>query len=61
MSLEEKVVTKKGHEIDSNSSSASEINLYSFHEKWAGRLIMDPVYVLNPPYNLYPNNIHPPE
>ena len=61
MSSEEKVVTEKGHEIDSDSSSTSEINLYSFHEKRAGRLIMDPAYVLNPPYNLCPNNIHPPE
>jgi len=61
MPSEEKVVTEKEHGIDSDSSSASEINLYSFHEKRAGRLIMDPVYVLNPPSNLYPHNMHPPE
>jgi hypothetical protein len=61
MSSEEKVVTEKEHETESDLSSTSEIDLYSFHEKWAGRLIMDPVYVLNSPYNLYPNNMHSPE
>ena len=61
MPSEAKVVAEKEHELDSDSSPASEINLYSFHEKRAGRLIMDPVYVLNPPSNLYPHNTHPPE
>lgn len=29
----------------SRDDSASEIDLYSFHEKRAGRLIIDPMYV----------------
>ena len=61
MSSAEKVVTEKEHEVDSDSYSASEINLYSFHEKRAGRLIMDPVYVFNPPSIFYPHNIPPSE
>jgi hypothetical protein len=61
MSSEEKVVTEKENEIDSDSSSASEIDLYSFHEKRAGRLIMDPVYVLPQSIYLYPPHIHLPE
>ena len=36
MSIEEKIST---------SDDASEIDLYSFHERYAGRLIIDPAYV----------------
>ena len=40
MSIDEKDQTLAGHSHD-----ASEIDIYSFHEQHAGRLIIDPAYV----------------
>jgi len=40
MSIEKDTLASQNHD------DASEINLYSFHEEHAGRLIIDPAYVI---------------
>ena len=49
MSIEKKPGTEGGH------NDTSEVDLYSFHEQHAGRLIIDPEYVC-PPLLLNPSD-----
>ena len=46
--------TEKKPKTEDSDDDASEIDLYSFHEQYAGRLIIDPGYV-SPPL-LYPSS-----